>query len=1573
MPIKKISPPEIETKLPSPPEPKKKPEWWEEEIPEWKEEELPFVFPKLEEEQVLPPLTREEELGKKAKEARDNLEAEFATALKQFPRDPRTDPWITRAGYAKWEKIEEEYQEIAASIDIREKKALDVLAKQDEIQKATQAGDMPKAKELVDAFLATYSEDPDFTESDIEEIRKQQRMLTDYPFGLIDELPDVPTKELFPDVPELPKSWNEVLGIDPKVNWREYVKERPWLITGQFTQPELNRAVELLVEHGVPRERALALVGGEWEYGEYEKHMKYSARWIAGHYGSGLSKEAIIEAFIRHMIDLEKSKPDWKMVNKETPLWVAATPDLERNFTVNKVIDQRFLAFGWKRMSLWQKMFKTGYVIMSAVPVMILGGVREKGWEEAHAKYEEKPMWLKVVVEVANPIWYLPFGWAAGVGWRGAMAAASKIPYAGRYLAPAMFKTGWAVGETTRLWGIPGRVWGKLTGKEADAIVKQMAKEGAGGLVPKEGFKPTEAMTFAQRLGGHKVMVAEGDAVMDATFKLQGTWYGRAVWKLPAWTHKPLGYIDPRLTLKKLPERAWKGEDLKALTDSAKYLTTFYRQFVGPMGRQILAGVYKITAGTILRKPSLKNTVYKYFGANPKIGNATKLVKPKPEYPDASLHISDILENPARYVFETAQAAELVENLNAVKLFIFRFLEENGITLTFRDAEGKLVKVTAETLERYFPRMVWEKELLTGEVIERAFLIPHPERRRVFEFAETGVITGHHYLDPAETLDILWRWANMQVANDKILKYTTSHIGRSLDRTVKVRYPDLAARREAIEGLVDGYTYLHKTLVGIDRGVINVGKLPSATLRKIDSIDPDIGVQLRIARGTPSAEARLASGKRLDLADTEFVALNRGFNISKIAKVYQVIDAEGKIAFKGTTLKSVGEWLTLKPLTRPMPKTFEEASSELVDLLFKRMELGQALPKGIVGKTEREIEQSLAKLAFVDVEKVYLDATGKLLRLAPGIIDKAQIKALKERVTDSLRKITPELKDIRRDYRKAIDNLRYPSFTQGVVNWGPFRGRYLPIQFAEPMKAKLKDQASRWMGYTSTIAATARMLVAGLDLSWGFIQGLLMLTQNPEIWGRSFYRSILAAGDERVYWRLIEQHWDTATVFTRSGGYLGSFEYYEAFSAVEGFLARRFPERIAALPRGFMNQTYGRFNAAWGTMGDAARLYGFEAMSPHIRAKYGEAGDRWLAEHLNLMTGVISFEGLGLGGNKAAFLNSWVFFAPRYTYSGFALIGNCLRGGVKGQLARESLAKFMMMGSLYYVGVARVLGYTEEEIIDGLTPTSPRFLAVRIGGAYVGIGSIWYGMARLAGDIAQTIADDEWVNFVKLDRWDNPLIKFWFTRTSQLTSAILLGTGLPPVHETPQDYLGEPLQSVGDWVKFISGYGVPICLQTLYEGEQISAGRTTAEFFGLRTYPAPFWKVREELRETYSVREYGRTWINLMPSEQDELEKKYTDLGTITEKAKETSKRWADLPWDRWEAERKRYKEAYIEKVKVASNAFISCRRANPTGGDCGRNFRTELKFIGREYAALVGDLEERPEYKGIYEFFDQQ
>ena len=180
MPIKKISPPEIETKLPSPPEPKKKPEWeeelpfvfpkfeeeapplkkkpdwWKEEIPKWEEEKLPFTFPKLEEEPFLPPPTREEEIRKKAKEARDNLEAEFATALKQFPRDPRTDPWITRAGYAKWAKIEEEYQEIAASIDIREKKALDVLAKQDEIQKATQAGDMPKAKELVDAFLATY-------------------------------------------------------------------------------------------------------------------------------------------------------------------------------------------------------------------------------------------------------------------------------------------------------------------------------------------------------------------------------------------------------------------------------------------------------------------------------------------------------------------------------------------------------------------------------------------------------------------------------------------------------------------------------------------------------------------------------------------------------------------------------------------------------------------------------------------------------------------------------------------------------------------------------------------------------------------------------------------------------------------------------------------------------------------------------------------------------------------------------------------------------------------------------------------------------------------------------------------------------------------------------------------------------------------------------------------------------------------------------------------------------------------------------------------------------------------------
>ena len=1470
--------------------------------------------------------------------------------LAQFPDKPKV--YWSRDDSLRYTKGIKLYDEMLAQAKEQESKRKTAILEQERINSLLEEGNMEQAIPLLRDFIATQKDNPDFTTEQIDAFQVQLDYLENYPNSLIDELPETPPAESFEG--EAPETWQEAFGLKKDADWRAFLRENTWLVTGEplpLEHTELEPIAKLLLDEGIDIMKARTLINYLWKYGSKI---------------TGMGGNTVPERLERVKYRVE----------------VAIREEGEVYGSLKGWVEHRLEGYAFKELPYWKMNLETLRRAISIVPVAILSGWSARGlpWEEAEARYEAKPLWQKIAVEFANPIWYIiPFG----LGWKGLIAVSSKIPIIGKYLAPAIIKTGAVASKATGYpFTIPNKIFDVLTGRQKIKAIQEITKAGGSGFVPRSTATNMEqlaekAIPFAERVPLFKFVQPTGEAIIKVGTEIQATRIGRVVTRLPGWAQYPVKWINPAMILKKLPEGAWDAKAFRLLADQVKFINGLYREQSGPFRQWLFSGIYKISAGKAWQALGRRNTIYKFFGADIKTGIVTKGIKPRAEFPNAPMHISDILEHPEKYIFATAQGRELVTNLNAVKEAIFRYLFDNGVELHIR-VEGKKVLLTEKNLAHYFPRIVYEKELSTGEIIERAFLTPHPDRPRSFEFAEMGTKTGYHYLDPAQTLELLSSWAFTEVANKKTLDYFTSQIGKDLSRQVAARYPEVAANKVLWEGAQESWQYLYKQLMGLARGKINLNKLSGAELRKISTTDADIGEQLRVLLGRQSTEAKFASGKRLKLTEVEFIAGNRGFTIKGTTKRgYQILDREGGVAFEGR-LGEIGKWLRLKEPIKPIePVTLGRVSGELANVLSKRAEMGMALPKGLEGKlTLPEIEAYLAKLSSKEVEGLYTEITGKAISIAkPPITPQATFANMSNQAKAKLAEIKPKLAEARRDYSKAVESLKYPRFSEGVVNWGHFRGKYLPIQFTTAMNQELRGQASTWLRYTSIAASVPRMLVAGLDLSWGFIQGLMMLTSNPVIWAKAQGNSLQAVVDERIYWQLIDKHWKTAAEMVTHRGYLGSFEYFDAFKPIEGFIEKRFPERIGKLPTMIMNQTYGRFNAAWGTMGDMARIYGWEAWSPSIKAKYGDDGLRWLGEHLNLMTGVTTFQGLGIGANKSAFLNSWVFFAPRYTYSGFAMMGNCLRGGLKGELARESLAKLLFMGTLYYAGAAKAIGMTWEEVLDGLTPTSRRFLSLRVGGGYIGIGSIWYSMARLFGDIALTTKDGELVDFAKLDRWDNPFIKFWFNRTSQLTSAILLGTGLPPVDGQPQDYLGEPLQSPGDYLKFASGYALPISLQSYLLEEQRSAARTGAEFCGMRTSPVEAWKIRDELRERYAQEEYSERegWINLMSSEQEELEKRYPDLANATERAKIQSAKFADVPWDEWEGEREIYQDRFKELVGIASNQFLSCRKENPTGGDCGENFREAISSAGFAYGEEMELLRQKTEYKELYEFLDEQ
>jgi hypothetical protein len=476
-----------------------------------------------------------------------------------------------------------------------------------------------------------------------------------------------------------------------------------------------------------------------------------------------------------------------------------------------------------------------------------------------------------------------------------------------------------------------------------------------------------------------------------------------------------------------------------------------------------------------------------------------------------------------------------------------------------------------------------------------------------------------------------------------------------------------------------------------------------------------------------------------------------------------------------------------------------------------------------------------------------------------------------------------------------------------------------------------------------------------MDFSAPFIQGLPVLGNDiartlggkpSAAWAKASINHVRVFAQPSYYDRFLVEHFDSAVALINHRGYLGSFEYFEAFPTLAGKLGT--VPLVGKPTQKLFGQTFGRFEASFGFFGDASRIYMWEAMEPWAKATVGrkyavkEFGKPWgklseeqraglLTKHagevedalyelgtsLNLMTGVLDSTALGIGWTQRQIESAFVFFAPRYTRAGLGLVSNMLRGGLTGKLARNSIACFLAGGTLAFVGAAKALGMSWEEIAHRLNPITAKskFMSLRVGNRNVGFGGIFYALIRLQADLLSTAFGDEPINLIKFwskdARWKNPVIKFLFNRTSPLTSAgVLMGIE----HGT---YMGYPLESFGDYAQFTGSLFIPIWIEEtlgLEPGERgILASRdnwwakllgTGAELAGLRTNPVAAWELFNDMADECAYANYDRSWKNLMPSEQRALLEKYPDLMALKIMKQEDAARWDDNGYLAWEAER---------------------------------------------------------------------
>ena len=650
-----------------------------------------------------------------------------------------------------------------------------------------------------------------------------------------------------------------------------------------------------------------------------------------------------------------------------------------------------------------------------------------------------------------------------------------------------------------------------------------------------------------------------------------------------------------------------------------------------------------------------------------------------------------------------------------------------------------------------------------------------------------------------------------------------------------------------------------------------------------------------------------------------------------------------------------------KPLERAAriaPQTLAEAAQTARTLAGAR-QLVKVINRAARG--EKLTEQTLL------AQERRFPELGRRVREAIG--DETTLKALAKEANQIIEAAKAPFFKAKLERQQLLEVAKTPTLgTEATIFHPAFQGKIYPVGVKEEIERFWADLGFSPLNKLATISGEMRTLVAAADFSAMFIQGLPGIALHPLAWGKAAAKSFKAFLKPREYQEYMVKNLDNLMERANYGGYVGGFEFMEAMPSLqrEASRATRLALRSPAIGRTAIRQTYGRFEASFGTFGDVMRNEMWMGLKQGAKS---EADLMEIARHIDRMTGVMSSKGLGLGKTQRDFEQAFLFFAPRYTRAGFALVGDMLKGGFTGDQARKALGSMMAAGAVMYAGVAKAMG--QEPNFD---PTTGRFMTIEITDPvtgttrHFGLGGMMTSLLRFGADVAASATGqglNEPLDFVKMNRFDNPFLKFMFSKSAPLTG---FTEGMMFGH----NYFGEPFENVGDYGSFMLEQVMPIALQSAFmEKEGLSPTAIAAEELGMRTFPRSDWEKRNIIRDQLAQAAYGVDWkeVGLQYGElaQLQLERGSPELQEATSVASETTSKMArgeGLVWDMWRKEGKSIEERYRQSITTASLEFSSTQD--------GTTFREKADEASAIRRAMYSQRELSPEYTEINQYFNQ-
>lgn len=540
----------------------------------------------------------------------------------------------------------------------------------------------------------------------------------------------------------------------------------------------------------------------------------------------------------------------------------------------------------------------------------------------------------------------------------------------------------------------------------------------------------------------------------------------------------------------------------------------------------------------------------------------------------------------------------------------------------------------------------------------------------------------------------------------------------------------------------------------------------------------------------------------------------------------------------------------------------------------------------------------------------------------------------------------------------------------GRVKMSWASGRLFPAETAEAINQEFGDKAPQALRVLENINSTVRSLKTGFDLGTMFLNLQPALFSHPRNWGKGVRMLGQALANPQVYEAYMAEP-ETSDVLRRlpyltieASEYTAGLERGGGLELVAGGIEKgigaiggKGAGRVATnIGYGFLYRASLAFTAPL----NVVKI----EMAKSLLPTFERAGQtRELALFLNNMTGTRSSLAQGIGETQRQVESTLLFFSPRFLRSSFALVGDALNGNMAGAEARKALAGMALGNVLILMALRGLLGQPIDD--DFFDPSGGDFLTVELFGAKHSFPGPFRAMVALIGRSVRAAQEDPQAFLRPLDRRENPLTRWWTSRTAPLTGFVWNAI-------EGRDFMGEPLVTLGEIGEEVVETMAPMWFDDyLFQkpGEERSAAGIAPSLLGLSVVPVSAAEKRNDLRDQLAQERFGRPWTapegqpasGLSRPERYEVEQASTELQRATTLAEQIGERRGQLSnrfWATVEQKRAPLQQQIAELGKQLAKG--------PPDGISGNEYRERLSDIEREMALIPRTLKGAPEFKDV-------